>query len=78
MNRIAGIRIRTWSGGSFAANGTTGTVSVTTGNDTLEGIAAGINDAGMGVTASVVQKSDSNYALVIRPAPASTMPCVFR
>ena len=56
----------TWSGGSFAANGTTGTVSITTGNDTLEGIAASINDAGMGVTASVVQKSDSNYALVIR------------
>ena len=56
----------TWSGSSFTANGTSQTVNITTGNDTLEGIAASINDADMGVTASVVQKSDNNYALVIR------------
>ena len=56
----------TWSGSSFASNGTSQAVTITAGNDTLEGIAASINDADMGVTASVVQKSDNNYALVIR------------
>ena len=65
----------TWSGSSFTANGTSQTVNITTGNDTLEGIAASINDADMGVTASVVQKSDSNYALVIRSSTASTTRC---
>ena len=56
----------TWSGSSFTGNGTSQTVNITTGNDTLEGIAASINDANMGATASVVQKSDNDYALVIR------------
>ena len=56
----------TWSGSSFTSNGTNQTVNITTGNDTLEGIAASINDANMGVTASIVQKSENNYALVIR------------
>ena len=56
----------TWSGGSFTGNGTSQTINITIGNDTLEGIAASINDADMGVTASVVQKSNNNYALVIR------------
>ena len=56
----------TWSGGSFTGNGTSQPVTITTGNDTLEGIAASINDADMGVTASVVQKSDNDFALVIR------------
>ncbi len=56
----------TWSGSSFTANGTTGTVTISSGSDTLEGIAASINDADLGVTASVVQKSSRNYALVVR------------
>ena len=56
----------TWSGSTFTGNGTSQTVNITTGNDSLEGIAASINDADMGVTASVVQKSNNNYALVIR------------
>ena len=56
----------TWSGSSFTGNGTSQTVNITTGNDTLEGIAASINDSDMGVTASVVQKSDNDFALVIR------------
>ena len=60
-----GFAFGTWSGGSFTANGTTGTVAITDGNDTLEGIAASINDANLGVTASVVQKSTTDYALVL-------------
>ena len=56
----------TWSGSTFSANGTTGTVNITTGNDTLDGIAASINDASIGVSASVVQKTSTNYALVIK------------
>ena len=56
----------TWSGSTFTGNGTSQTVNISTGNDSLEGIAASINDAQMGVTASVVQKSNNNYALVIR------------
>ena len=41
-------------------------MSVTNGNDTLDGIAAQINDASIGVTASVVKEADSQYALVIQ------------
>ena len=54
----------------FTSNGTSQTVNITNGNDTLEGIAASINDAKMGATASVVQKSENDYALVIRSARA--------
>ena len=56
----------TWSGSSFTSNGTNQTVNITTGNYTLECIAASINDANMGVTASIDQKSENNYSLVIR------------
>ena len=56
----------TWSGGSFTANGTTGSVSITTGNDSLDGIAAQINDANIDVTASVVKEKEGQYALVVQ------------
>lgn len=56
----------TWSGGSFSGNGTTASVSITTGNDTLDGIAAQINDAGIGASANVVKEADNQYALVIQ------------
>ena len=46
----------TWSGGSFTGNGTTNTVTIENGSDTLEAVAATINDAAIGVTASVVKK----------------------
>lgn len=55
----------TWNSGSFTANGTSSSVSITTGNDTLDGIAAKINDANMGVTASVIKENESQYALAI-------------
>ena len=69
---ITGIRIRDMERQYFTGNGTSQTVNISTGNDLLEGIAASINDAQMGVTASVVQKSNNNYALVIRSRRAST------
>ena len=56
----------TWSGSSFTANGTTKTATVASGNGTLEGIADSINDANIGVTASVIKKTATNYALVIQ------------
>ena len=62
-------------GSAFSANGTTGTVNITTGNDTLDGIAASINDASIGVSASVVQKTSTNYALVIRLQLVLAMRC---
>ena len=59
----------TWSGGSFTGNGTTNTVTIENGSDTLEAVAATINDAAIGVTASVVKKTESNYALVLHSDP---------
>lgn len=61
-----GFTFGAWSGSSFTANGITGSVSITTGNDTLDGIAAQINDANIGVTASVVKENDDQYALVVQ------------
>ena len=55
----------TWSSGSFTANGTTNTITIADGSDTLETVAATINDANIGVTANVVKKTESNYALVV-------------
>ena len=59
----------TWNSGSFTANGTTNTVTIADGSDTLETVAATINDADIGVTASVVKKTESNYALVLHSEP---------
>ena len=41
------------------------------GSDTLETVAATINDANIGVTASVVKKTESNYALVLHSEPGA-------
>lgn len=56
----------TWTSGSFTSNGTTKNVVVGSGNDSLEGIAASINDADIGVTASVVKESDNSYILMLK------------
>ena len=61
----------TWSDGRFTTNGSSDTVTISDGSDTLENIAATINDADIGVTASVVKKSDSNYALVMHSEPGA-------
>ena len=57
-----------WANGSFTvnSNATGGTVSIATGADTLTEVKAAINAAGLGITASILKKSDSNYALVLK------------
>ena len=62
----------TWNGSSFAANGSTSNLTIPSGNNTLEGVADFINDASIGVNASVVKSEEANYALVLRsPTGAS-------
>ena len=56
----------TWSGGTFNGNGTTSSVTISSGDGTLEGIAASINDASIGVTASVVKENDDSYYLMLK------------
>ena len=56
----------TWSGGNFTSNGTNASVTISDGNGTLEGIAASINDAEIGVTASVVKENDDSYYLMLK------------
>ena len=56
----------TWSNGSFVSNGTSESVDIVDGETDISSVAAAINDAGIGVTASVVKKASDNYALVMR------------
>ena len=58
----------TWSNGSFTVNSNVsgGTVSIANGSDTLAEVKASINAAGLGINASILKKSDSNYALVLK------------
>ena len=56
----------TWTSGSFTSNGTTKNVIISSGNGTLEGIAASINDANIGVTASVVKEADNSFHLMLK------------
>ena len=46
-------------------------MTIEDGSDTLEAVAATINDADIGVTASVVKKTESNYALVLHSEPGT-------
>ena len=57
-----------WNSGSFSvnSNATGGTVSIANGADTLAEVKASINAAGLGISASILKKSDSNYALVLK------------
>jgi flagellar hook-associated protein 2 len=57
-----------WSAGSFSANADRSTASVTisSGADTLGGVRDAINAANINVTASIIHKGDSNYALVLK------------
>jgi flagellar hook-associated protein 2 len=58
----------TWSNGIFSVNSgaTGGNVTISSGADTLAEVKASINAAGLGVTASILKQSDSNYALVLK------------
>lgn len=57
-----------WSDGSFTVNSeiTGGNVNISSGSDTLAEVKDAINSAGIGVTASILKQSDTNYALVLK------------
>ena len=57
-----------WSSGSFTVNSevTGGNVTIENGSDTLAEVKDAINAADIGVTASILKQSDSNYALVLK------------
>ena len=57
-----------WSNGSFTVNSevTGGSVVIDTGSDTLAEVKDAINAANLGVTASILKQSDSNFALVLK------------
>ena len=57
----------TWANGSFTSNGSSSsTVEIESGSDDITSIAAAINDANIGVTASVIEQSEDNFALIMR------------
>lgn len=56
----------TWSNSSFTSNGTSKSVTIADGDEDISSVAAAINDANIGVTASVIEKQSNDYALVIR------------
>ena len=57
-----------WSDGSFTVNSeiTGGNVNISSGSDTLAEVKDAINLANIGVTASILKQSDTNYALVLK------------
>lgn len=57
-----------WTGASFTANSAIegGTVELADGADTLAELRDSINAAGLPVSASILKKGDSNYALVLQ------------
>ncbi|MDC3014290.1 flagellar filament capping protein FliD, partial [Alphaproteobacteria bacterium] len=57
-----------WSNGSFTVNSNVsgGNISIPSSSDSLAEVKASINSAGLGVTASILKQSDSNYALVLK------------
>ena len=58
----------TWSGTSFSANAdySSKTLSLTTGATSLSDVRDAVNNANIGVTASIIEVSDSNYSLVLK------------
>ena len=57
-----------WSNGVFSKNSdlSGGNVVISDSSDSLAEVKASINAAGIGVTASILKQSDSNYALVLK------------
>jgi flagellar hook-associated protein 2 len=62
-----------YSGASFTPNGSASkTVTIDSSNNSLQGIAAAINNAGVGVSASIVNDGSATpYRLVLTPIPGS-------
>ena len=63
------LRFGTWSGSSFTTNpdysGAT-TLNFAAGERTLTDVRDAINNAGIGVTASIIEVSDGNYSLMVK------------
>ena len=58
----------TWTGTSFSANSdySTTTLNLTTGATSLTDVRDAINNAAIGVTASIIEVSDNNYSLMVK------------
>jgi flagellar hook-associated protein 2 len=63
------LRFGTWNGSTFTANtdySSATTLNFTAGSTTLTDVRDKINNAGIGVTASIIEVSDSNYSLMVK------------
>ena len=68
------IDLGTWSADpAFTSNGTSSTLALTTGDTSLSDVRDAINNAAIGVTASIVEVSTGAYSLMVKsPAGAET------
>ncbi|WP_443645112.1 flagellar filament capping protein FliD [Candidatus Ponderosibacter sp. Uisw_141_02] len=63
------LRFGNWNGSTFTANtdySSATTLNFTAGSTTLTDVRDKINNAGIGVTASIIEVSDSNYSLMVK------------
>jgi flagellar hook-associated protein 2 len=63
------LRFGTWNGSVFTTNpdySSATTLNFTAGSTTLTDVRDKINNAGIGVTASIIEVSDSNYSLMVK------------
>ena len=61
------IDLGTWAAGpSFTSNGTSKTLSLTTGATSLTDVRDAINNAAIGVTASIIEVSTGSYSLMVK------------
>ena len=61
------IDLGTWgSGPTFTGNGTSSTLSLTAGSTSLTDVKDAINNAGIGVTASIIEVSTGSYSIMLK------------
>ena len=61
------IDLGTWAAGpAFTSNGTSSTLSFTTGDTSLSDVSDAINNAAIGVTASIIEVSTGSYSLMVK------------
>ena len=63
------LRFGTWTGSTFTTNSdysSTTTLDFTAGSTSLTDVRDKINNAGIGVTASIIEVSDNNYSLMVK------------
>ena len=71
------IDLGTWAAGpAFTGNGTSSTLSLTTGATSLTDVRDAINNAAIGVTASIIEVSTGSYSLMVKCLKALKTPCV--